>query len=230
MEIERINENTLKFYISYGDIEKRGFNREDIWYNREKGEELFWEMMDEVNDHEDFSVDGPLWIQVQALDKGLEIVVTKAQISKDGNKLELPDMDDEGNSSGVTQDLDNFMDQSFPKDESSKDEPKNNKKKRHLDDDLTLTIKFEDIEDVISLSQSMNDTRFVDDRLFAYENQYYLHIAFPNGFLSEDEQEDYISQLLEFGDETGQTIYYLAEYGVEVFAENALKQLKKHFK
>ncbi|GEN45639.1 adaptor protein MecA [Alkalibacillus haloalkaliphilus] len=231
MEIERINENTLKFYISYGDIEERGFSREDIWYNREKGEELFWEMMDEVNDHEDFSVDGPLWIQVQALDKGLEIVVTKAQISKDGNKLELPDLNDGENSSGVTQDLENFMEQSFPKEDSSSEEstPKS-KKKRHLDDDLTLTIKFKDIEDVISLSQSMKDTRFVDDRLYAYDNNYYLHIGFPNGFLSEDEQEDYISQLLEYGEESDKTVHYLAEYGTEVMAENALKQLRKHFK
>ena len=59
MEIERINENTLKFYISYRDIEDRGFKREDIWYNRDKGEQLFWEMMDEVNDRETFNIDGP---------------------------------------------------------------------------------------------------------------------------------------------------------------------------
>ena len=36
MEIESINENTVKFYISYIDIEERGFDREDIWYNRER--------------------------------------------------------------------------------------------------------------------------------------------------------------------------------------------------
>ena len=90
MEIERINENTVKFYISYGDIEERGFDREEIWYNRERSEELFWEMMDEVHQEEEFVVEGPLWIQVQALDKGLEILVTKAQISKDGQKFELP--------------------------------------------------------------------------------------------------------------------------------------------
>ena len=54
------------------------------------GEELFWEVMDEVHEEEEFAVEGPLWIQVQALDKGLEIVVTKAQLSKDGQKLELP--------------------------------------------------------------------------------------------------------------------------------------------
>ena len=90
MEIERINENTIKFYISYGDIEDRGFEREEIWYNRERSEQLFWQMMDEVNYKEDFNVEGPLWIQVQAMEKGLEIMVTKAQISKNGEKLELP--------------------------------------------------------------------------------------------------------------------------------------------
>ncbi|MET3683372.1 adapter protein MecA 1/2 [Alkalibacillus flavidus] len=229
MEIERINENTLKFYISYQDIEERGFTREDIWYNREKGEELFWEMMDEVNDHEDFSVDGPLWIQVQAMDKGLEIVVTKAQISKDGNKLELPDADDP-NSQSVTHELENFMDQSFSKESNDSNEAKTKKKKKkHLDDDLTLTVVFDDIEDAISLSQSVIDTRFITDRMYAFDGQYFIHIGFPNGFLSEDEQEDYISRLLEFGEESAMTKHYLTEYGIEVFEEDAMKQLRTHF-
>ncbi|NIK13211.1 adaptor protein MecA [Alkalibacillus almallahensis] len=230
MEIERINENTLKFYISYQDIEERGFTREDIWYNREKGEELFWDMMDEVNDHEDFSVDGPLWIQVQAMDKGLEIVVTKAQISKDGNKLELPDADDP-NGQGVTHELENFMDQSFSKDSKASNENKGQKKKKkkHLDDDLTLMVTFNDIEDAISLSQSVQDTRFVTDRLFAFDDQYFIHVGFPNGFLSEDEQEDYISRLLEFGEESAMTKHYLTEYGVEIFEDDAMKQLRTHF-
>src|SRR5690625_1434130 len=94
MEIERINENTVKFYISYVDIESRGFEREEIWYNRERSEQLFWQMMDEVNYKEDFPVEGPLWIQVQALEKGLEIVVTKAQISNEHALETLEDVED----------------------------------------------------------------------------------------------------------------------------------------
>lgn len=47
-------------------------------------------MMDEARDHDDFFIDGPLWIQVQAVDKGIEVLVTKAELSKDGQKLELP--------------------------------------------------------------------------------------------------------------------------------------------
>src|SRR5699024_2133207 len=95
MEIERINENTVKFYISYLDIEDRGFEREEIWYNRERSEQLFWQMMDEINYKEDFSIEGPLWIQVQALEKGLEIIVTKAQTSKHDNHFEFPKQDDD---------------------------------------------------------------------------------------------------------------------------------------
>ena len=56
MEIERINENTVKFFLSYKDIEDRGFTREAVWYNRDKSEELFWEMMDEINEQSEFEV------------------------------------------------------------------------------------------------------------------------------------------------------------------------------
>src|SRR5699024_11936001 len=95
MEIERINENTVKFYISYVDIEDRGFEREDIWYNRERSEQLFWQMMDEVNYKEDFSVEGPLWIQVQALEKGREILVENAHLSKGGTPADsIEDIDE----------------------------------------------------------------------------------------------------------------------------------------
>ncbi|MBC1850970.1 adaptor protein MecA, partial [Listeria seeligeri] len=89
MEIGRINENTIKFYISYMDLEERGFNHEEIWYDREKSEELFWDMMDELKYEDEFSPDGPLWIQVQALKHGLEVLVTKANLGKGESGFEI---------------------------------------------------------------------------------------------------------------------------------------------
>ncbi|TFB22015.1 adaptor protein MecA [Filobacillus milosensis] len=232
MEIERINENTLKFYISYRDIEERGFNREDIWYNREKGEQLFWEMMDEVNDEEDFSIDGPLWIQVQALDKGLEIVVTKAQVSKDGEKLEFPSEEVNPLQTNLDEKLESLMDKSSQKRRKTKKtfRPEREAKEENENQgDLDLMVYFNDIEDVISLSHSLSDSRFIDDRLYAYEDQYYLYVAFPEGYLSEKEQENYISRILEYSEESSMSIYYLMEYGNKVFEQDALKQLKKKF-
>lgn len=70
MRIERINEMTIKFYLTYTDLEERGFKQDDLWTNRKKGEEFFWSMMEEVNQEEEFVIEGPLWIQVHAFDKG----------------------------------------------------------------------------------------------------------------------------------------------------------------
>ena len=113
MEIERINDDTVKFYISYIDIEERGFDREEIWYSRERSEELFWEMMDEVHQEEEFMIEGPLWIQVQALEKGLEVLVTKAQLAKDGQKLDLPLSDDKLKDLNVSTRWISLLDQHF---------------------------------------------------------------------------------------------------------------------
>ena len=67
MRIERVDDTTVKLFITYSDIEARGFSREDLWTNRKRGEEFFWSMMDEINE-EDFVV-GTLWIQVHAFEK-----------------------------------------------------------------------------------------------------------------------------------------------------------------
>ena len=45
MRIERVDDTTVKLFITYGDIEARGFSREDLWTNRKRGEEFFWSMM-----------------------------------------------------------------------------------------------------------------------------------------------------------------------------------------
>jgi adapter protein MecA 1/2 len=221
MEIERINENTVKFYISYLDIEQRGFDREEIWYNRERSEELFWEMMDEVHQEEEFEVEGPLWIQVHALDKGLEVLVTRAQVGKDGQRFDLP-IPEKLKDIPVDERIEELLDQQFNpgKDELDDDEL--------LDEPLEFLLSFKDFEDVISLSKRPG----LDDiltRLFAYENKYYLYVEFDEEIFSEDEIDDLLSILLEYGLESQLTIHRLEEYGKEVLEDNVFETLRKHF-
>ena len=222
MEIERINENTVKFYISYGDIEERGFDREEIWYNRERSEELFWEMMDEVHGEEDFVVEGPLWIQVQALDKGLEVLVTKAQVSKDGQKFELPIPNDKIKDIPVDDKIEELLDQHF--------------NPNHTDDDellleeetLEFLLAFKDFEDVISLSNRSG----LDDlitKLYHFEGKYYLYTEFPEDLFEEDEIDDILSVLLEYGYETQITIHRVQEYGKEIISKDVFDELRKYF-
>jgi adapter protein MecA 1/2 len=223
MEIERINENTVKFYISYLDIEQRGFDREEIWYNRDRSEELFWEMMDEVHEEEAFEVEGPLWIQVHALDKGLEVLVTRAQVGKDGPKFDLPLPQDKLREIPVDDRIEELLDQQFNHTNKNEDE-----EEFLVEDPLEFIISFRDFEDVISLSKRPGlDDLFT--RLFAFENKYYLYIEFDEELYSEDEIDDLLSILLEFGMESQLTIHRLEEYGKEVISENVFDTLRAHF-
>lgn len=219
MDIERINEHTVKFYISYVDIEERGFDREEIWYNRERSEELFWEMMDEVHQEEEFILEGPLWIQVQALDKGLEILVTRAQISKDGQKFELPIPDEKLKDLPVDDRIEELLDQHFnPKDSEE----------IALEGSLEFLIAFNDFEDLISLS-NRNILDSLVTKLYSFENNYYLYVEFPEEEFDEDEIDDYLSILLEYGAETQVTIHRVEEYGHLIISEHVFSELRKYF-
>ncbi|MED1438533.1 MULTISPECIES: adaptor protein MecA [Aeribacillus] len=219
MEIERINENTVKFYISYVDIEERGFDREEIWYNRERSEELFWEMMDEINDEEDFPLEGPLWIQVHANDKGLEVIVTKAQLSKDGQKLELPVVDEKFREIPVDENIESLLDKHFNMSERSASDEKDETAQ------LQFVIKFQDFEDVISLASHRLDG-FLNS-LYVFEQKYYLFVEFSD---KDDEQiENLLSIMLEYGQESRMTIHRLEEYGKLIMKDNALEQIETHF-
>lgn len=222
LEIERINDNTVKFYISYGDIEERGFDRDEIWYNREKSEELFWEMMDEVHQEEEFMIEGPLWIQVQALDKGLEVLVTKAQISKDGQKFELPITDEKLKDIPVDERIEELLDQHFNTKTDDDDDDS-------YEDTLEFLIAFKDFEDLISLS-NRNILEDLSTKLYSFEGKYYLFVDFPEEEYDEEDIDNSLSLLLEYGYETAITIHRVEEYGKLIMSENVFSEIRRHFK
>ncbi|MTH53238.1 adaptor protein MecA [Bacillus mangrovi] len=217
MEIERINEHTVKFYISYGDIEDRGFDRDEIWYNRERSEELFWEMMDEVHEEEDFMMEGPLWIQVQAMDKGLEVVVTRAQMSKDGQKLELPISDDKYHEIPVEENIDSLMDDHFSKNSSDQEEEA---------PQLQHVIRFGDFEDLISLAKT--GLSGYTNSLFSLNSQYYLYLDFT-AEQAEEEMDNVLSIISEYGSKSKVTVHRLEEYGNKIMEDHALHTIRQHF-
>lgn len=227
MDIERVNDFTLKFFVTYKDIEVRGFDREEIWYNRERGEELFWEIMDEAHYKESFSLEGPLWIQVQALEKGLEIIVTRAQLSDDGSKLELPISNDKHLdiplNDGFENMLDNQMNNQFTDEDDEDDELEDD------EPDLTFIFKFKEFEDVISLSHTLTEVdHLVSTILYNYDSQYYLQIKFFDD-LSDGEQDDLLSRVLEYGFESGISSHMLEEYGKVIIPQKIFAEINKYF-
>jgi len=204
-------------------MEKRGFDREEIWYNRERGEELFWEIMDEAHHEEEFPMEGPLWIQVQALEKGLEILVTKTQLSKDGSKLELPINEDKQ--------IDLPLDEKFESMIGEMSYRTRDKVKRlpqpEEDEELTFLIGFEDFEDVIQLSHDF-DEESLSTSLYHFDDCYFLYVIFKDDS-DEEHLDNQLSVLLEYGFETDLTIHRIEEYGKLILKDKALQTLRSHF-
>ncbi len=214
MEIERVNDHTIKFFISYRDIEDRGFDREEIWYDRDRGEELFWDMMDEAANEGDFELDGPLWIQVQAFEKGLEIIVTKARLSHDGAKLELPILND-----------DKEAEISIEYRTERANTPVEGGEKQQVLNDESYLFTFEEFEDIIQLAHSFEHEDIYSD-LYVMEDVYYINLTFTE---SSEENKDQVSRVLEFGSRSRLTLHRLQEYGKRLMKKNALQQIENLF-
>jgi len=218
MEIERINENTVKFFLTYVDIEERGFTREEVWYNRDKSEELFWDMMDEISEESEFEVEGPLWIQVHAMNNGIEVTVTRAQ-NEDGQSQEHPF--DQEETKKLFQQADGTM---F---ENADDLSAGGNKGAEWTDN---TFYFKDFEDIIRLSKRVEQLGYeANTSLYFLKDMYYLFVEYDKELMDEDRKSDLFSFLTEFGSLSNMTIHRLEEYGDVVMESDVFTQVVNYF-
>jgi adapter protein MecA 1/2 len=223
VDIERINEHTVKFYLSYIDIEKRGFNQDDLWYNRDKSEQLFWEILDDLTIQEEFMSEGPLWVQVQALEDGIEVVVTHAQVSKDGQKLELPVGLEKVIDLPLDERMEALLDQHF----GSLDEELM-KVSTIEEEPYSFVFRFDDLEHIISLSHRLEVENIINS-LHVFENRYYLYIEFDEKLHGEEQIDAVLSVISEYSQESNITIHRIEEYGKVIALDNALHVFRKSF-
>lgn len=214
MDIERINENTLKLAISYNDIEERGFTKDEIWYNRDKGEELFWVMMDELNDDQ-FEINGPLWIQVVAKEVGLELTVTIVSNPSD------------------------FFNET-PFDATNKDsqfgnlfghDSLNDVKTEFMEEMILLediVFELDQFDDMIPLAASISENFDAINELYVMDGQYYLYIDLRS--ISDiDQQQDFLSPIREYSTPSNKTIHLLQEYGKLVMEVDSFRLTREFF-
>ena len=216
MDIERVNENTIKLFMTYSDIEDRGYSREEIWYNRAKGEELFWDMIGEVNTEDYFDLDGPIWIHINASEHGLEVVVTRANLSAEGdtNSL-LASFDEHREAAHNNKNLDESFFDSFEEDDVNQG---NNQ---------VSIFKFKDIDELIPLAKRLTSYGLVSS-LFNFENYFYLSVDLT--LIDEIAERQNIKAIIgEYFAPSKLTIYRLQEYGETIMAENCFETVVKYF-
>lgn len=220
MDIERVNENTLKLFISYSDIEDRGYSREEIWYNRAKGEQLFWDMIEEVNTEDYFDVEGPIWIHVNASEIGLEVVVTRAQIMKDNDFTDNNGSEDQRDMFSPFEDAGEDLLNQLRQYEQTEDTDV-------LEDANIFIFKFKDIDELIPVAKRYANKGFKSS-LYKYESLYYLVVDFEDVDLDIN-YYDTLAEVREFLNRSQVTIHRLQEYGELIMKDNCFETAIKYF-
>lgn len=233
MEIEHIDEHSIRVLIFMEDLEKRGIDLLEMMASQVKTERFFYSIIEEFNIQDKFEDMSQVSFQL----------MPSAQFH---NSIEL--VISCGNSP-VFQDPLNFIDQlknpTFPNGESAPLVPSKSslgkKKKNSLFSEEELlkerlykqanfVLVFTDFEVVIELAQAMNLEGSFTTNLFEMNQKFYLHVFFDLNLIPKQRVDNSKSMLREFGKESKATIEELQEHGRQLSTtDNALQELKQHF-
>ncbi|MCL6625042.1 adaptor protein MecA [Alicyclobacillus shizuokensis] len=90
MRVERIAKDKVRIFVSYDDLEERGIDRDEIWKNGRKVQELFWDIMETAYTEVGFEIAGPIAVEAFTMPtEGVVVIVTRVP------SLPAPDEDEE---------------------------------------------------------------------------------------------------------------------------------------
>lgn len=234
MEMERINENTIRVLIENEDLEERGITFLDLLGNHKQIESFFYSILEEVDVEEQFQETEAVTFQVLPNRNGIELFISKNMML--GDDADLPDLADLLNqdsfSDFLKNQLDGGADLTVENTVELKAEEELNEIKLVSDNPLLdYVVRFSCFEDLVSLAK---ETKFdlVETYLYSMSKEkdsYYLHLAFPTAEMSPEQINDDLSLVLEFSTASTVTPEILGEYGQLVMERSALEQTKYYF-
>lgn len=226
MKFEKINESHLKFSLTYEDIASRGFHQEELWLNKEKGEEFVWTIIDEVDEIDNFDENEPIFIQVLVSEKGIDMIVTQDNNSNIVNHLFKSTINHhiENLSDNIKEELSHYIDNT-----------EKNSSKKHVNTSrkamkANLIIKFKTLDDLIDYShyQTLSNV-IMNDLLYEWDEHYYYYVNFDLHHLSPYLLTQFIAQSSEFGNIVQLDLSVLEEYGTLILKNNVIQTFNENF-
>lgn len=223
MEMEHINENTIRVLIESADLEERGVTFLDLLGNHKQIENFFYSILEEVDVDEQFHESDAITFQVLPNGNGLELFISKGGPLND--QLDFSSASEDLNSDEFSQYIKKQMIQNAEKSDNKTDEYAS-----HTEDETKeIVLKFNEFEDMIELSKMMHLDNAVTN-LFLYKDIYYLSLIFFIDELTERSADEEIALALEFADKTPVTQGILEEHGKLIMEKNALELTRHYFK
>lgn len=86
MRVQKVNEYTIRIFISFTELADRDISMADLFQRSSKTEQLFWELIAQAREEVEFNLDQPFWIQATVASNE-EFVIT---VMKQEDINELP--------------------------------------------------------------------------------------------------------------------------------------------
>ena len=223
MEIEHINDDTIRVRIETADLEARGYTFLDLLGNQKHIETFFYSILEEVDIDEEFQESDAVTFQIMPNRNGLELFISKniemhddLFSNMDLNDYEEPQSDKEF--------------QPFEKNKTfKKSEEKANEAKKNDSDNHKMMIEFKTFEEIIELAQFFQiETGF--SSLYQFNEKYYLELSFLNDEFSLRTPQEEKAIVLEFGVESQLSADVLIEHGKLIIEDVALETVHHYFK
>ncbi|MGL9894435.1 adaptor protein MecA [Enterococcus sp. DIV0806c] len=215
MEMEHINENTIRVMIGHEDLEERGVSFLDLLGNHKEIENFFYSILEEVDIEEEFQSSEAVTFQVLPKGDGLELFISKNMPDEEigqNNESTL-------NSADVSEFLQGQM--LANEEESDLTESTTASEQRAI-------FVFSDFEQVIQLANDVQlESAWTD--LYQLEERYYLVVHFWMENLNQTDVENQYARILEFAEKSTRTPEALNEYGQQLMERNALERVKFYF-
>ncbi|MGG5304949.1 adapter protein MecA 1/2 [Enterococcus pernyi] len=215
MEMEHINENTIRVMIGHDDLEERGVSFLDLLGNHREIENFFYSILEEVDIEEEFQSSEAVTFQVLPKGDGLELFISKNMPDEEigqNNESTL-------NSADVSEFLQGQM--LANEEESDLTESTTASEQRAI-------FVFNGFEQVIQLANDVQlESAWTD--LYQLEERYYLVVHFWMENLNQTDVENQYARILEFAEKSTRTAEALNEYGQQLMERNALERVKFYF-
>ena len=243
MEMERINEDTIRVLIGNDDLNERGIRVLDLLGNHKQIESFFYSILEEVDVDHQFQDNDAVTFQVLPNRNGLELFISKnSENLQDtiAKATQSPNQSDEGTTQDdvsdylkrklMQTDTDNNDQTQGVQSNPTKD---TNDLDPYIDDPDTPTkeyvLQFDSFEDVISLAQMFRPEGLASN-LFKYRDKYYMELVFFVDQSSTGTIKDDVSVALEYANLSKVTADVLLEHGEKVMSNAALETMRHYFK
>ncbi|GAB2479059.1 adaptor protein MecA [Alkalibacterium psychrotolerans] len=216
MEIEHINEDTIRVTIENTDLEERGITFLDLLGNQKQIEKFFYSILEEVDIDEEFQESEAVTFQVMPNNNGLELFISKGSNFKE-DLSHVDDLKETLSSSALTDNLKDAND-----DEVEDYINQDNETKEAI-------VILRNFEQMIHLSKALYLESGASN-LYTYDNNYYLHLVFFTEEMNEKTSDEELAIALEYGEKSTIFSEVLQEYAEKIMETNALELTRYHFK